>query len=406
MGYRTLTEQDVIFYLQENVDFFDKDAQLTSKEIGDGNLNYVFHVKDAVSGKSVICKQALPYAKVVGESWPLTIDRSRIECEALRAEYDLCPDLVPKVYHFNQELALIVMEDLSDYTIMRKGLIQHEQYPEFPKQIGHFLAKTLFYTSDLAMDPFEKKKNVQKFTNPELCKITEDLVYTDPFYNAETNAYNPELEEDVKALWGNNELKLEVAELKKIFMTKAEALLHGDLHTGSIFVTKEKTKVIDPEFAYYGPMGYDVGALIANFLLNYNAQEGLDRTEEEKKATRDYLAQSVVDIWETFEHEFRNYWYHEKEDGFFNERLLKDYQDRYMKEVFEDTIGVAGLELIRRTIGLAHVADQESIQDPTRRALAERASLQLGEKLIMKRKEIGSIRNLVEFVANQTAVKA
>nr|WP_245595209.1 hypothetical protein [Fictibacillus gelatini] len=68
MGYRTLTEQDVIFYLQENVDFFDKDAQLTSKEIGDGNLNYVFHVKDAVSGKSVICKQALPYAKVVGES--------------------------------------------------------------------------------------------------------------------------------------------------------------------------------------------------------------------------------------------------------------------------------------------------------------------------------------------------
>ena len=50
-------------------------------------------------------------------------------------------------------------------------------------------------------------------------------------------------------------------------MTAAEALIHGDLHTGSIMVNQDETKVIDPEFAFYGPMGFDVGLLLANFFL-------------------------------------------------------------------------------------------------------------------------------------------
>jgi hypothetical protein len=32
--------------------------------------------------------------------------------------------------------------------------------------------------------------------------------------------------------------------------------------------------VIDPEFAFYGPMGFEIGALLANFLLSYFSQPG------------------------------------------------------------------------------------------------------------------------------------
>ena len=46
-------------------------------------------------------------------------------------------------------------------------------------------------------------------------------------------------------------------------MTHAQALIHGDLHTGSIFIKEDSTKVIDAEFAFYGPIGYDVGNVIA-----------------------------------------------------------------------------------------------------------------------------------------------
>lgn len=44
---------------------------LTATEVGDGNLNQVFIVANA-AGERVVLKQALPYLRVAGESWPLT----------------------------------------------------------------------------------------------------------------------------------------------------------------------------------------------------------------------------------------------------------------------------------------------------------------------------------------------
>ena len=58
------------------------------------------------------------------------------------------------------------------------------------------------------------------------------------------------------------------------FCEKTQALIHGDLHTGSVMVTHESTQVIDPEFAFYGPMGFDIGAFIGNLFLAYFAQDG------------------------------------------------------------------------------------------------------------------------------------
>ncbi|KAL2521173.1 Methylthioribose kinase-like [Forsythia ovata] len=58
------------------------------------------------------------------------------------------------------------------------------------------------------------------------------------------------------------------------FCEKAQALLHGDLHTGCVMVTGESTQVIDLEFGFYGPMGFDIGAFIGNSILAYFAQNG------------------------------------------------------------------------------------------------------------------------------------
>ena len=53
------------------------------------------------------------------------------------------------------------------------------------------------------------------------------------------------------------------------FSTNAEALAHGDLHTGSIFVNQTETYIIDGEFAFMGPLGFDLGLLIANLITSY-----------------------------------------------------------------------------------------------------------------------------------------
>src|SRR6266704_861294 len=90
-------------------------------EVGDGNLNLVFIVRGSAGGIAV--KQALPYVRLVGESWPLPLSRSHYEYLALTHQARLAPGLVPAVLHHNEILALIAMEFLEPHIIMRKGLI-------------------------------------------------------------------------------------------------------------------------------------------------------------------------------------------------------------------------------------------------------------------------------------------
>lgn len=39
-------------------------------------------------------------------------------------------------------------------------------------------------------------------------------------------------------------------------------------------VTQDSTQVIDPEFSFYGPMGFDIGAYLGNLILAFFAQDG------------------------------------------------------------------------------------------------------------------------------------
>jgi len=401
MAYRSLTEQEAVEYVKRLPGLFSEKAVLSSREIGDGNLNLVFDIVEEETGKRVIVKQAVPYARVVGESWPLSVDRSRIESEALRLQRKYVPELVPEVYHYDPELALTVMEHVGvDRIIMRKGLIEGNRYPLFAKQIGRFLAHTLFYTSDLGAHPYEKKALVGKFINPELCKITEDLVFTDPYEDASTNNFNPLIRREVEAIWKNKPLKLEIAKLKFEFLTRAEALLHGDLHTGSIFISPTDLKVIDPEFAYYGPIGFDVGAVIANLLLNFAGQHGLQPDPEKRESYRAFLLETVENVWNEFVSQFVSLWHkHAKERSAFTE----GYWESYVHRLIQDTAGFAGCKILRRVIGLAGVADLNQIEDQRTRAEAERLALAIGEALILERGNVHVSTDITDLVRTVTA---
>ncbi|ULL14301.1 S-methyl-5-thioribose kinase [Paenibacillus sp. H1-7] len=393
-SYHALTEAEAVEYARGIPNLFTAGSELTSREIGDGNLNLVFHITEPSTGKSIILKQALPYAKVVGESWPLSLDRARIESEALMIQESLCPDLVPHVFTFEKDLALTVMEDLSDHVIMRRGLIEGNRYPLFAGHIGHFLAHTLFYTSDLGMNQQDKKLRVQQFINPDLCKITEDLIFDDPYRNADTNDVPPAIQDAVEAVWNDHELHLEVAILRNGFLTKAQALLHGDLHTGSIFIKPDSTKVIDPEFAYYGPMGFDIGAVFANLLLNFAAQEGWSKDEASRTDYREYLTGTIRDTWQVFEREFRSLW---DQHGVDRVSKTPGYQDWYMQQLLQDTFGYTGSKTVRRVHGLAQVADINKLEDAAAKERAQRIALQIGTSLIKHHRKAKSIDELIDI---------
>ena len=109
--YRILRDQDLRDYLAALPDLVAQlggaPAAWSVSEVGDGNLNLVFIVKGTSGGVAV--KQALPYVRLVGESWPLPLSRSYYEYQALTQQARLAPRLVPAVLHQDEALAIIVI---------------------------------------------------------------------------------------------------------------------------------------------------------------------------------------------------------------------------------------------------------------------------------------------------------
>ncbi|KRF18716.1 S-methyl-5-thioribose kinase [Paenibacillus sp. Soil787] len=399
LQYQALNEYKAINYARKLRNMFKTNAELVCEEIGDGNLNLVFRITDKSSEKSIIIKQALPYARVVGEAWPLTLERARIESQALNVQQSICPGFVPIVYLYDSTMALTVMEDLSSHLIMRKGLVTRECYPHFACHIGTFLARTLYLTSDLALPSQMKKEKVVQFSNPEMCNISENLIFTDPYFASETNPFNPLIADKVVELRENNQLKLEVAKLKEGYLTHAQALIHGDLHTGSIMVTKESTKVIDPEFAFYGPMGFDIGAVIGNLLISFASHEGHTIDLQERMDYQAYLLTMIEQIWTYFEKEFRDLWEKESKERM---AVIPGFVDHYLLQILVDAAGYAGCKMIRRIIGLVHVWDMESIDDPSLRAKAEKLALSIGKELVLERQQVQRINDITSLVRQLT----
>lgn len=395
--YFTMTEEEAVDYAKTMLDFFQEDAQLSCKEIGDGNLNYVFKVVDQKNNQSVIIKQAGPIARISDE-FKLSPDRNRIESEILQMQNDLAPGFVPEVYKYDPVMNCCVMEDLSDHEIMRTALIKHRKFPLFADHISTFLVNTLLSTSDVVVEHKEKKELVKKFINPELCEISEDLVFTEPFYDCPRNEVFAGTRDFVREhIWNDEKLVLETAKLKFDFMTNAQSLLHGDLHTGSVFIKEDSTKVIDPEFAFYGPAGYDVGNVVAHLIFAYANAKFTIEDENTKNEYMNHLISTIKDVVDLFNKKFLAFW-----DEHATEHTAKyaGYKEYYLSTVIKDTSAVAGLELIRRIVGLAQVKDITLISNPDSRVLAEKICLTIGKTFILNRDAMNTGDDFINVIKN------
>ena len=193
-----------------------------------------------------------------------------------------------------------------------------------------------------------------------------------------------------------------------MFLTRGEALLHGDLHTGSIMVTAADSRVIDPEFAVYGPMGFDTGAFMANLLLSYFSQGGHAGPGDDREAYKAWILDTLEAFWLGFATRFLDLWRANAGGDAFVAGLFEDPASRQalegfrattMARLFQDSLGFAGAKMTRRILGLAHVEDLESIADPGRRAACEKRALALARQLMIARwriTSIGDLRKLAE----------
>lgn len=374
------SDQDVIDFVQTHTAVFNNSPDLTVTEIGDGNINFVYRVDDGA--QSLIVKQALPYIRVIGEAWPLSQDRIRIEAKALKQSEESCPGSAPEVYHYDAASCAIIMADIGQYQSLRQALIERQSLPGVAEELGAYVAKSLFYSSDFYLSSKAKKSIVQDFINPDLCQISEEVYFWDPFCDHERNNINTPLVARASEWWQDAELKQAVARLKMKFQNQAQALLHGDLHTGSVFVdpsAEHKVKVIDPEFAFVGPAGFDLGVLIANYLLNLAGQSRAAGEPEERHAYQQVLLSDVNSLWQSLTESFRRLAAEHTQDPCLQS---SDIVDAWLSELLTDSLGFAGVEMTRRTLGVAHVADVEQIEDEAARAEAQTMCLDMADLLI------------------------
>lgn len=290
-------------------------------------------------------------------------------------------------------MAATSMEDVSAYGNLRKELMANRVYPHLSENISTFMVDTLLPTTDLVLDAEEKKRRVKFYTNPELCKITEDLVLTEPYYDYKgRNIITPGNEDFVRRfLYEDEALHAEVGRLRLNFMNNAQALMHGDLHSGSIFANETGLKVLDPEFAFYGPMGYDIGNVIGNLFFSW-ANKAF--TCPEQTETIDALERVIAETYDLTREKLEKKYDELVTLPFYRTEAFRRF---WLDSVMADSVGYAGTEIVRRTVGDSKVMEISSVTDPAQRIPLDRALVKLGVALIKRREQLHRGRELTEL---------
>jgi len=182
-------------------------------------------------------------------------------------------------------------------------------------------------------------------------------------------------------------------------MNQSDSLLHGDLHTGSIMINQNETYVIDSEFAFVGPMGFDVGALIANLVMSWVSHTAQDND----RRYSDLILETINNVWQRFDEKFRTLWNKTKESalltkGFANDEILNTYQEQYMQMLLQESIGFAGCKIIRRQFGIAGVEDIRGIEDDVVREKANRLAVSIGERFIKQYHTVKTIDDIIQLI--------
>ena len=371
MELNLATLPDYLRQRHTEIRIFESETELRIEEIGDGNLNTVYRVSDAERPeRSLVLKHAPPYIKILGPDYPLSTKRLTYESRALGVYNQLASGAVPAQYNFDAEMAVIAMEDLRDARVLRDDLIAGVVDTAIAEQIGRFMSVIHSHTHVENLDSAAVQHYRQQFANTTMQSITADYVFTFPFTKHETNFWTSGLEPDIQRLKADTDFLAQVKHLKQIFLTMQQAVTHGDLHTGSVLVQDHTAKVIDAEFAFYGPVGFDIGLYWANYFLSYfSHQDTLD--------VQSALKTGIVQTWDTYTAEFR------MADDTLKERTLQN--------IFHDAVGFAGLEMLRRLIGAAHVKDIEGIVDIPRKLRVEKAALQFGTTLVKQHQSLRDV---------------
>lgn len=305
---------------------------------GEGKINGVFFVTG--SSSSVVLKQSLPWVRTLPD-WELTAERVGREAKLLERWSAFNSDYIPELWQYDEQEHILAMENLAGHVLLREVLNSSAAPEAVGTGIGVMLARTAYHTSAFSLPAVEHSAAVRAGQNPEMSHLMEDVVFNLPFSTSDSNVAEPHIATRRAELLGDADALRSVRYLKWVSATRQEALIHGDLHTGSLMVQGSDIRVIDAEFGRYGPIAWDIGELWAHLAIAAQVHETRS-SYEGAEATRALIAGS----WVSFQAELRRLVSEDDAPG------SQAAMDDWMRETEVLAIRFAGVETLRRIIGV------------------------------------------------------
>lgn len=314
-------------YLARNGWIGTDEVLLSLTKPGEGNMNYTLRVQ--TDARSLIVKQARPYV----EKYPTIaapVERAVIEGQFYQriARNPTLRAAMPELLGADKDESLLVLEDLgesSDYTYLYQGNASGPNNTLIPSEL-HELIRFM----SLLHNQFRAAQPDPAFANQAMRTLNAEHIFNYPFLaenGFDLDTVQPGLQALAIPHKQDNALKQAVAGLAEQYTSNNHAglcsLLHGDYYPGSWLHTQAGTRVIDPEFCFYGPPEFDLGVMLAHLHM--------------ARQPETVLAQVITE--------------YDRPDGF-DENLLRQF---------------TGVEIMRRLIGLAQL--------PLSLSLAEKEAL-------------------------------
>ena len=213
---KILTKDTVATYVTQHasdINVFPPDATLTAEAIQGGNVNFAFCVRSSC-GKSVFVKQAPEYVAVFGpDGLPLTSTRIQKEVAILKEWATILGDdadkYLPKLYYFDDDNKVFVMEFLENFALLDHHLVTSPSPSSelsIATQLGEFMALTHLATHSSKVSSERAEFLTKEYENRALRDIQLEYVFTKA-YNEESQQTSTEFKVDEKFLSEINALK-------------------------------------------------------------------------------------------------------------------------------------------------------------------------------------------------------
>ncbi len=397
-----LDKTNIISYLKErmpDIDFSGEvsvtaigDGSQSAEEAGDGYVNFIFIVRTA--DHSLVVKQSREAARMSGGIMPLT--RNHLEFDAMKVFHAISPNYVPKVYFIDDVNRVFVMEDASTEgrMIARFQFNQNRTFPGFAKHCGRYMADTDFYTSELYLDTPDFRALTCRFMNAEMRPIMEDGLFINMFGTPYESNLGEEFQAFAKSITEDPSFLTERHKMRHIYMTKAECLIHADLHTSNVFAGNDTVKMIDMEFTFCGPFSYDLGYLIGNLVSQYASACYRDfPSEQERLEFKAYLLATMAELYETYVDRFLDNW---KNYGKSIYQDVPGLMDAFKQNILLEMPGFASIVNWFRIAGEIPYPDFDMITDLDKKRDALAMSLMMDWQIMFNRYNYTSIHDFID----------